>query len=38
MDPCNVLIDKLKQHPELTYVELPDGVHIKPHSPTSLRF
>jgi hypothetical protein len=34
MDVCAVLIDKLKQHPELTYVEFPGGVHIGPPSPT----
>lgn len=34
MDLCAVLIDKLKRHPELTYVEIPDGIHVDPPSPT----
>ncbi len=34
MDLYKVLIDKLKQHPELTCFEFPGGVHIEPPSPS----
>jgi hypothetical protein len=34
MDPCQALIAKLKDHPELAFEDFPGGVRVAPPTPT----